>query len=63
MILLGDSLGDLGMIEGFEYGHLLKIDFLNSDYDQSRSAYEKSFDVVLEGDGDFGFVNDLIRSL
>lgn len=63
VILLGDSLGDLGMIEGFEYDHLLKIGLLNSDYDQSRSAYEKSFDVVLEGDGDFEFVNDLINSL
>lgn len=63
VILLGDSLGDLGMTDGFDYDHLLKIGFLNSDYDRSRSAYEKSFDVVLEGDGDFGFVNDIVASL
>lgn len=63
VLLLGDSVGDLGMIEGFDYEHLLKIGFLNLDYDSSRKEFEKNFDVVLEGDGDFNYVNELIRDL
>jgi 5'-nucleotidase len=63
VLLLGDSVGDLGMIEGFDYEYLLKIGFLNFDYDKSRKEFEKNFDVVLEGDGNFNYVNELIRDL
>jgi cytosolic 5'-nucleotidase 3 len=63
VILLGDSIGDLGMIEGFEYKNLLKVGFLNFDYDKLRDEYRKNFDMVLEGDGDFNQVNSLIQDL
>lgn len=63
VILLGDSIGDLEMIKGFNYLNLLRIGFLNFDYDKSKEDYERNFDVVLEGDGDFNFVNTLIRDL
>ena len=63
VILLGDGLGDLGMIEGFDYDNLMKIGFLNFQEDELREAYKQSFDVVLEGDGDFNFVNELFRDL
>src|SRR3989338_5067846 len=63
VLLLGDSLGDLGMIEGFDYKALLKVGFLNFDYDKDLAGFKKKFDVVLEGDGDFNYVNKLIREL
>jgi cytosolic 5'-nucleotidase 3 len=63
VILLGDSVGDLGMIEGFDYDHLIKVGFLNSEYNKFREDFRKHFDVVLEGDGDFDPVNQLIRDL
>jgi len=63
VLLLGDSLGDLGMIEGFKHDALIKIGFLNFDYDKDLAGFKKQFDVVLEGDGDFGYVNGLIRDL
>jgi len=63
VILLGDSVEDLGMIEGFDFKNLLKIGFLNFDYDKLREGYKKSFDVVLEGDGDFNFVKTLVEGL
>lgn len=63
VVLLGDSIGDLGMIEGFDYLNLLRVGFLNSDYDKSKEKYEKNFDVILEGDGNFNYVNTLIRDL
>jgi len=62
VILLGDSIGDVGMIEGFDYDHLLKIGFLNFDYDQWMTEYQKNFDLILEGDKDFKAVNDLIHN-
>lgn len=63
VILLGDSLGDLGMTEGFDYDNLLKIGFLNFNGGASENDYKKGFDAVLEGDGDFKFVNDIVFNL
>ena len=62
VLLLGDSLGDLDMVKGFDYDNLLKIGFLNFDYYKSRKKYLENFDVVLEGDIDFSYINELIKS-
>lgn len=63
VLLMGDSLGDLGMIEGFDYDSLIKVGFLNFDYDKDRKSFENNFDVVLEGDGNFDYVNKLVKEL
>jgi len=63
VLLLGDSIEDVGMVKGFKYETLLKIGFLNFDYDKLREEYKRNFDVVLEGDGDFNEVNNLVRDL
>ncbi len=63
VLLLGDSVGDLGMIEGFEYNNLLTFGFLNFDYNKNIDEYAEKFDVVLAGDGDFSFVNNLLINL
>lgn len=63
VILLGDGIDDLGMIRRLNYQNLLKIGFLNFDYEKLREDYKRNFDVVLEGDGSFNFVNDLIQNL
>ncbi len=60
VILLGDSLGDLGMIEGFDYDNLIKIGFLNENVEGSLEEFKKSYDVVILNDGDFGFINELV---
>lgn len=31
--------------------------------DQFRKQYEENFDVVIEGDGDLSFVNDLLEEI
>lgn len=61
VILLGDSLGDIGMVEGFDYENLLKIGFLNSDVDKNLDEYKKHFDVVITNDSSLEFVYNLIK--
>jgi len=63
VILLGDSLGDLGMVEGFEYDNLVNIGFLNFDVEEALKKYKENFDVVITNDGDFNFVNKLLNNI
>ncbi len=63
VILLGDNIEDIDMVKGFRYENLLKIGFLNYDCNKIKEKYEKNFDIILYGDKDFYFVNDLIKEL
>jgi len=63
VILLGDGLHDLEMISGFDYNNLIKIGFLNYNTDELRSLYSKNFDIIIEGDIDFNYVNKLMKNL
>ncbi len=63
VILLGDSLGDLSMIESFNYDNLIEIVFLNCTVDELLDEYKKNFDVVLLNDADMNYVNDLLKEM
>jgi len=63
VLLLGDSLGDLGMIEGFDYDNLLKVGFLNYDVDANLERYKNNFDVVIRNDSDMNFVNEFVKEI
>jgi HAD superfamily hydrolase (TIGR01544 family) len=63
IILLGDSLGDLGMSEGMKYDALLKIGFLNKNTEKNIEEYKEKYDVVITDDGDFDYVNTLLKSI
>lgn len=63
VLLLGDSIGDVGMIEGFDYDNLIKIGFLNFKENELIEDYKSNFDIVLTGDGNFNFINDLVKDL
>lgn len=63
VILLGDSLGDLGMIEGFEYDNLIKIGFLNHEESENLEEYKKNFDVVILKDSGFDYINETIKEI
>ncbi len=60
VILLGDSLGDLDMVQGFDYDNLIKIGFYNYE-EESLEDFKKNFDVIILNDGKMDFVNDLIK--
>jgi len=65
VILLGDSMGDLGMVEGFPYKNLIKIAFLNEkeEIEKHLPVFQEHFDVILLEDPDFSYVNSLLKDL
>lgn len=50
VVLLGDSLPDARMVEDGSFHHVIRVGFLNGR-EESRSQYEKAYDVVIDGDG------------
>jgi len=62
-MLLGDSIGDLGMTEGLDHDTILRIGFLNENAERSLSAFAKKFDVVISDDGPMDYVNDLLKRI
>lgn len=63
VLLIGDSLGDIGMVKGFDYNNLIKIGFLNENVKENIKKYKKNFDVVITEDGSFNYINKLIEGI
>ena len=63
ILLLGDNLEDVNMVSDIEYDNLIKIGFLNKNVDLLLEAYLKEYDIVITNDGDFDFVNELIKKI
>ena len=63
VILLGDSLGDLKMIEGFNYKNLIKIGFFNYSDEENIEDFKKQFNIIITSDGTFEYINELLRQL
>ncbi|MBU1160659.1 MAG: hypothetical protein V1768_03095 [Patescibacteria group bacterium] len=63
VLLLGDSLGDTEMINGFDYDNLIKIGFLNENVKENLEEYKKNYDVVILNDGSMEYVNDLLNEI
>ena len=63
VILLGDGVDDIDMIEGFAYDNLIKIGFLNENVEENLPEFKKNFEVIIENDGDMEFVNNLMEEI
>ena len=63
IILLGDSIGDLGMVEGFNYKNIIKIVFLNENIKEKLENQKKVYDVLILNDGSFEYVNKLLKDI
>ncbi len=61
VILLGDQIDDLGMIEGFDYTNLLTIVFANKK--EREEKFAPKFDVVIKEGGDFNFINNILKQI
>lgn len=63
VLLLSDSLQDVGMITGFDYDNLIKIGFLNENIKENLPYYKKAYDVVLTNDTSINFINNLLKQI
>jgi 5'-nucleotidase len=63
VILLGDSLDDPDMVEGFSYDNLLKIGFWNDQTKEREKAYREKYDVLVTNDASLDFVNRFLRGI
>ncbi|MFA6424187.1 MAG: hypothetical protein WCV83_02620 [Candidatus Magasanikbacteria bacterium] len=61
VILLGDQIDDLGMIEGFDYLNLLTVGFANEKEDESK--FNKKFDIIITENNDFSFINEITKKI
>lgn len=61
VILLGDSLGDPKMVEGFSYKALIKFGFLNENFDELFRKYQDLYNYVIPGDGSLKPIIDFIN--
>jgi len=63
VILLGDNIEDIGMVQGFDFDNLIKIGFLNEGVEKNLKDYERNFDVVLLNDTDMSYINTLLSQI
>jgi 5'-nucleotidase len=64
VILLGDSLGDTVMANGFpSLNYVLKIGFLNDKVDEFLPQYMDAFDIVAIKDDTFNVPNAILRAI
>jgi cytosolic 5'-nucleotidase 3 len=63
VLLLGDSLSDVGMIKGYVCENLIKIGFLNERIEENIDRYKDCYDIVILNDGSMQCVNDLMEEL
>ncbi|MCX6742646.1 MAG: haloacid dehalogenase-like hydrolase [Candidatus Parcubacteria bacterium] len=63
VILLGDGVDDIDMIEGFANDNLIKIGFLNENVDENLPEFKKNFEVFILNDGDMDFVNKILKEI
>ncbi len=63
VLLLGDSLGDIGMVEGFNYDNLIKIGFLNENIEGNLEQYKDAYDVIILNDSSMEYINQLLRQI
>jgi len=63
VILLGDNIADIDMIEGFAYDNLIKIGFLNENIEENLPEFKKNFDAIILNDGEMGFVNQILEQI
>lgn len=63
VLLIGDSLDDVGMVQGFDYDNLIKIGFLNENTEKGLEYFKRIYDAVLLNDSPMDFINDLLRKV
>lgn len=63
VILLGDTLGDLGMCDGLDHDTIIKVGFLNDKVEENLEKFKQNFDVIILNDGPMNAVNRIVEEM
>ena len=71
IILLGDIVDDVKMVDNIDYDNLLSIGFLNDyseqhdnfDFHEPLEKYFEVYDLVIANDGNFTKINAIIKAI
>jgi len=63
VLLLGDSLGDVNMLQGIDHDAIIKVGFLNDRVEELFDSYRKVYDIVITNDSPMHFVNELLAKI
>jgi 5'-nucleotidase len=64
VLLLGDTLGDIGMIGGMKnLKQILKIGYLNRSTSTKLEVYKQAYDIVICDDSTFDVPNVILNSI
>ena len=60
-ILIGDQLSDLRMSKSLPNNDIISFGFLESNIDKLKSLFIENFDVVLENNENFDYINKILK--
>jgi len=63
IIIMGDILEDLGMVDGFDYENLISIGFLNEKVDTKLDEFKENFDIVILDDPGLKYPIELLQKI
>jgi 5'-nucleotidase len=63
VLLFGDTLADIAMVEGADIANLLSFGFLNIDVEKQMEMFKQIFDIVILNDDSMDFVNQTLRQI
>ena len=63
VLLLEDSVSDIGMVQGFDYNNLIKIGFLNENVKENLESFKANYDVLILNDSSLDYINKLLREM
>jgi len=63
VILLGDGIGDVSMINGFDYDKIIKIGFLNENSKGELAEYKENYDIIILNDGTMDYILDSFKKV
>ena len=63
VILLGDTEGDIGMVEHIKYDSIIKVGYLNEKETELMEKYCEIFDIVIINDGGLEVVNKILKQI
>jgi HAD superfamily hydrolase (TIGR01544 family) len=63
ILLLGDNLEDVNMVNDLDYSNLIKVGFLNEKVEENISFYQENYDVLILNDSGIDFLNELLQEL